>query len=748
MPNGTQDHFLLNARAGWRAARLDRVVLEEEPADMHLRSLPGTARPLVDAVGSFGGLALPTGLAVDAEDRIYILDSQAHVIKCYNPCTEVFETLPCIGMLGNEPRQLCQPHGLAISCRGDLYVADTGNRRVQVFALKGLPLRSIWGPLQVIHAEGNWRVAKTAAVWRTDSATTSCQGEWLFPEGVWQPWDIALSNTHWAFVSDYANGLIHVFDPWGCWRTAYTGTSTTSPQLEKPTHLALDKMGQLYVAQEGKDYITVLDAKGNFLRRVERPEEVKGHFCPIAVASDAQGNIYISERVTRRVYIYCQGSEACSTCAGGLQGVPGMCTTLAFDRAGNLLLGDAENKCVVRLPAQAAFEPVGHYYSEALDSRIYQCLWHRVLMRAVLPPGTQVQIDTFTAEVDKTAEEIQSLPEARWMTGQVNAQVGNGRWDCLILSPPGRYLWLRLKLIGDGTATPAVQWLTVYYPRASSLQYLPAVYSEDAESRDFLGRFLALFDTLRDSTDEVITHIARYFDPAATPTAGVGEGGADFLAWLASWLDLTLDRHWPEKQRRELLRQAHRLYAWRGTPAGLRLHVQLYTGVEPRLLEHFKLRRWLFLDHARLGEQSAVFGKAIVPRLQLDEYAQLNSFQLLDSGDPLRDPFHYYAHQCTVFVPVRGGVSDVQRRTLERIVDMAKPAHIQARIAIVEPRFRIGIQAFIGLDTVIGHYPNQVIAGEGRLRYDTMLGPSADEAEPPTIRIGVRTRIGSSTVID
>ena len=135
-------------------------------------------------------------------------------------------------------------------------------------------------------------------------------------------------------------------------------------------------------------------------------------------------------------------------------------------------------------------------------------------------------------------------------------------------------------------------------------------------------------------------------------------------------------------------------------------------------------------------------------RLQLDEHSRIDSFQLIDSGDPLRDPFHHYAHQFTVFVPQYGCRDKVQRQTLERIVEMAKPAHAQGHVRLVEPRFRVGVQAFVGLDTVIGRHPDQVVAGERQLGYDTMLGPSADEAKPPTMRVGVRSRIGSSTVID
>jgi len=97
---------------------------------------------------------------------------------------------------------------------------------------------------------------------------------------------------------------------------------------------------------------------------------------------------------------------------------------------------------------------------------------------------------------------------------------------------------------------------------------------------------------------------------------------------------------------------------------------------------------------------------------------------------------------------VRGAGSEQQRQTVERIVALASPAHVQAEIQIVRPRFRIGVQAFLGLDTVIGNYPDRVVAGQGQLGKDTVLGPSEDERAAPTLRIGIRARIGSSTLID
>ncbi len=145
----TTKHLLLNKRVGWHAAALDRVVIDETTGQLRLQTLPSIDRPLVDAQGDFGGLVLPVSIAQDAEGRVYILDAETLVVKRFDPCKLLFEVLPYLGGAGSEPRRFLDPHRITISERDDLYLADTGNRRIQVFSLKGLLLRAIWGPLLV-----------------------------------------------------------------------------------------------------------------------------------------------------------------------------------------------------------------------------------------------------------------------------------------------------------------------------------------------------------------------------------------------------------------------------------------------------------------------------------------------------------------------------------------------------------------------------------------------------------------------
>src|SRR5579863_7768204 len=212
-----QPFFLLNKRAGWRNLSLDSVHLADGGWSLQLAPLPGAVKPLDDPAGTLGGFIDPIRVAADSNDRIYIVDAATCLIKRFDPCAGRFESLPCVGGKGVEPRQFNKPWGLAISPRNDIYVADTGNQRVQVFSVKGLVLRSI----------------------TTTPATTK----------KWTPRDVAVSHDCRVYVADYLNGLIHVYDAAGCWRKAYDGAGPNSPALVKPVRIALDRECRIYVVQ-------------------------------------------------------------------------------------------------------------------------------------------------------------------------------------------------------------------------------------------------------------------------------------------------------------------------------------------------------------------------------------------------------------------------------------------------------------------------------------------------------------------
>lgn len=700
----------LNPRAGWRIA-LSENIEQDACGYLQLAQRPGALRRLSEPSGSFAGRQLPHHLAESRDCGLILLDGEAALLKIFDPCECRFDTVPCTGGHGHQPRQFDDPRAIAI-CGDSLLVADRGNRRLAVYSLFGFLLRGFWQPPT---------------------------GELDQP---WQPVDVAISSDRRALVADPANGCVHVFNFAGCWLHAIHGVGAVST-------MALDRENRLYVVIDELSPVTVWDTvSGESLGEVEESAELAKSFCPPRYAIDRKGRIDLGG--------LCQLYNS-----GPSQNAP----AAWFDATGGMTADVTE---------ASSFVASGTAYSSALDSRLYRCQWDRIALKISLPQGTRARVATFSAETELTAGQVEALDLGEWMTRQsVYPEAGATDefvdWDCLVRSNGGRYLWLRIELLSDGMATPRICEAQLDFPRISLARYLPAVFGAEPRAADFTDRFLAIFDRGLRQIEYQIDHLARLFDPMSAP-AEAGKG--DFLSWLASWIGVTQDRQLPLATRRRLVKQAGGLYRCRGTAGGLRKMLDLYLGFDARacatqpdcapcgtytpvpwqpprlLLEHFSLRRWLYLGYSSLDQQAQLWGQKIVNRSQLSEQpvpgnAQLGVTQLNTRQDPMRDPFHVYAHRFSLFLPAWVGRIDSFRNALTRLVEAEKPAHTEASLVYVEPRFRIGIQSMIGYDAVIGCYPRGVTLDQSHLGKATVLG--AQDGAPARLRIGSESTIGSST---
>ncbi len=73
----------------------------------------------------------PIGVAVDRHDRVWV-SSLNDRVQAFTPEGKF---LFGIGGTGTEPGQFEQPHGMAFDSHGHLYVADSGNQRIQKFKI-------------------------------------------------------------------------------------------------------------------------------------------------------------------------------------------------------------------------------------------------------------------------------------------------------------------------------------------------------------------------------------------------------------------------------------------------------------------------------------------------------------------------------------------------------------------------------------------------------------------------------------
>lgn len=140
--------------------------------------------------------------------------------------------------------------------------------------------------------------------------------------------------------------------------------------------------------------------------------------------------------------------------------------------------------------------------------------------------------------------------------------------DALLDDAEGRYLWIRLTLVGNDFSSPRVRRFRAYFPRQSYLRHLPGVYQKDERSAAFLERYLSLFESTFVDIEEEIGRADRYIDPTGVPAA--------HLPWLGEWLATEADDTWPAAAKRELVAHAPALYKKRGTAEGLLAMIRLY----------------------------------------------------------------------------------------------------------------------------------------------------------------------------
>jgi len=480
-----------------------------------------------------------------------------------------------------------------------------------------------------------------------------------------------------------------------------------------------------------------LDREGRVLQLVSFTADLTGPFVPAAVLIAPDGKLLVAGN--GGIHRFALDQERCEyldhycSWSGQSTGLGAYADVVVITGSG------VEGVAVTQEPQQ--LESGGVVVSGPLDSQIEKCQWHRLMLafQNGIPLGTSVTVSTYTAADKLEDDEVKALANDDWTSAEPNAD------DCLILSGPGRYLWLKIEFRGNGTDTPVLQRLKVYFPRITYMEYLPAVYQADPVSKDFLERFLSIFERTFSGFEEEIDDIARLFDPDGVPANGAP---SDFLSWLAAWIDMTFLPGWSTETRRRLLRNAPELYRKRGTPEGLRLLLRLALDLDVRILEHFKLRRWLFLaGQSALGGRSELWGNCIVNRLQLDEYSRVGDFALIGTGDPDRDPFFVYAHKFSVFVDAALIRSEEIERMLRFLVESEKPAHSQYTLEKVEPRFRVGIQSTLGLDTQVGAYPRLVLSQCSTLGYDALLGCDPQKKGPPIIQLGEQVRVGVNSVV-
>ena len=213
----------------------------------------------------------PQGVAVDDCGNIYLSDTHNHRVLKYS--TKISDILGCAGEMLNKgpgPNQFDHPSGIAIN--GELmYVCDTENHRVRI-------LNSCH-----LHVHGEFR---------NDDM---------------RPIDIAIDKEgKIVYVLDCTNKNIRVFQE-GTLELLST-IDLTEPQyleLQQPIGICVDTKRFVYITDEQKHGVLVLDAAANFKMFFGSRGYREGEFYrPTGVDVDSHGNVYVCDSGNGRVQIF------------------------------------------------------------------------------------------------------------------------------------------------------------------------------------------------------------------------------------------------------------------------------------------------------------------------------------------------------------------------------------------------------------------------------------------------------------
>ena len=217
-------------------------------------------------------LGEPYGMAVDSKNNLYVADQKVGAVFIFNT-----ETREAKLIKNKVEAHFVRIIGLAMDDGDRLFVSDPGLRHVLVF-------------------DGNHKA--------TDVIT----------DGMAEPGSMTIDRENrLLYVSDIQLDQVLVYDADSLKLVRKIGTTghnhelTAPGDLAKPSGLAVDADGNLYVCDTLNDRIEVFDADGKFISTYGKNGDGPGYFArPKGVAIDSDGHIWVADGMQDRVQVFNQ----------------------------------------------------------------------------------------------------------------------------------------------------------------------------------------------------------------------------------------------------------------------------------------------------------------------------------------------------------------------------------------------------------------------------------------------------------
>jgi 4-amino-4-deoxy-L-arabinose transferase-like glycosyltransferase/sugar lactone lactonase YvrE len=254
------------------------------------------------------------------------------------------------GSRGQGPGEFEEPRGVAVSLQGTVYVADTGNGRLQVFDETGEFLNE-WGE-GVLGEPFDLAVGRDGRVYVVDAEhdgvfVFSPQGrlEQRWGEGwaLFDPRGLDVDEQGYIYVANTGGNVIVKASSEGEVLASF-GTAGSDPgSLNQPTDVALDDDGNLYVVDTENERIQVLTGDGEYLR--EWPISPANTFDSPHLVWGTEGLLYLTDPEMAGVVVYDEYGRLVTFWGekGSLDGQLSKPVGIGFDQRVSLYVADTYN---------------------------------------------------------------------------------------------------------------------------------------------------------------------------------------------------------------------------------------------------------------------------------------------------------------------------------------------------------------------------------------------------------------------
>jgi len=318
-------------------------------------------------------LFLPTGVAVDAAGNLYIADTRNDRIRKATPAGTI-TTVAGNGQVGYSgdggpatAASLNYPRGSAVDAAGNLYVADGNNNRIREVSPAGTITTVAGNGVQGFSGDGG--PATGASLSGAYGVAVDAAGNLYIADS---------NNKRIRKVSP--SGIISTVAGNGAWVFSGDGGPATSASLYRPSGVAVDAAGNLYIADGGNYRIRKVSPVGIITTVAGNGSEgfsgdggsatAASLGKPYGVAVDAAGNIYVADTNNGRIRKVSPAGIITTVAGNGALGFSGdggpataawlgLPEAVAVDAAGNLYIADTYNYRIRKvLAAPPAFGAV------------------------------------------------------------------------------------------------------------------------------------------------------------------------------------------------------------------------------------------------------------------------------------------------------------------------------------------------------------------------------------------------------